>query len=136
MIPPHIYQLVCQMITKRKQQLANPHLSMLSNNHMCAILTTHGQPIVFGSNEYTPKSKIDGPTRHAEVSAFVKLCKKIKWTKRRMYVDVIVVRTTGGNSRPCTSCHAFMSQMSSRFKIRNVYFTNTSGVDVVRFTQL
>lgn len=123
------------MLIKRDMQISNPnHNTLKKSNHMCAILDTNGNPLIFGSNHYNIKIN---NTTHAEVDAFNKLNNKLGRIRRKITIDIIVVRTTGGNSMPCSDCMNKINDMSLRFHIRNIYYTNNDfDIEVVKFSKL
>ena len=122
------------MIIKREQQMSSPHHQKLKSNHMCAILDKNGRILSLGSNCYNLQIDV---TEHAEVQAFRKLIEKIGRNNRKITIDVLVIRTTGGNSKPCDECIKRMYELSIRFKIRNVFYTNDSYfIDCVKFSKL
>ena len=122
------------MIKKREQQMSSPFHKKLKSNHMCAILDKNGKILSFGSNYYNLKIDI---TEHAEVQAFRKLIERIGRNNRKITIDVLVIRTTGGNSKPCEDCISRMYELSQRFKIRNIFYTNEFYfIDCVKFSKL
>ena len=83
-------------------------------------------PIAFGYNSY----KLDGNgTTHSEVDALIKFSNKKKTGKysRNGKISILVVRTNGGNSRPCFHC---IEAMSSGLlgDVKNVYYTTENGI--------
>ena len=83
-------------------------------------------PIAFGYNSY----KLDGNgTTHSEVDALIKFSNKQKTGKysRNGKISILVVRTNGGNSRPCFHC---IEAMSSGLlgDVKNVYYTTENGI--------
>ena len=83
-------------------------------------------PIAFGYNSY----KLDGNgTTHSEVDALIKFSNKKKTGKysRNGKISIMVVRTNGGNSRPCFHC---IEAMSSGLlgDVKNVYYTTENGI--------
>jgi cytidine deaminase len=132
--PKYIYDLVNFMSIKRSEQMANPHNDFKKSNHMCTIIDTNGNPLIFGSNFYLTKNN---DTIHAEVDAFNKLINKMGRMKRKITIDIIVIRTNGGNSMPCTNCMKKIFDMNTRFNIRYIYFTNNNfDIDVIKFSKL
>lgn len=122
------------MVIKRSEQMANPHNDLKKSNHMCAILDNNGNPLMFGSNFY--EIKINSTT-HAEVDAINKLINKMGRTRRKITIDLVVIRTNGGNSLPCSDCMQKIYESSVRFHIRYIYFTNNNfDIDVVKFSKL
>ncbi len=123
------------MIIKRAAQMASPyHTELRKSNHMCAILDINGNPLMFGSNSYYIKINT---TIHAEIDAFNKLINKIGRNHRKITVDIVVIRTSGGNSMPCSKCLERLFELSQRFRIRYVYFTsNDFDITCVKFSKI
>jgi cytidine deaminase len=122
------------MIIKRSEQMACPYHNLKKSNHMCAILDINGNPLIFGSNHYDTKINI---TTHAEVDAFNKLVNKMGRTRRKITIDLVIIRTNGGNSAPCSNCMQKIFSMSMRFYIRYIYFTNNDyDIDVIKFSKV
>ena len=133
-IPHFIIELANNMIIKREQQMSSPFHQKLKSNHMCAILDKNGKILSFGSNCYN--LKID-TTEHAEVQALRKLIERIGRNDRKITIDILVIRTTGGNSKPCDECITRMYELSQRFKIRNIFYTNEFYfIDCIKFSKL
>lgn len=101
---------------------------------MCAILDIDGNPLIFGYNYYNIKNN---KTTHAEVDAFTKLVNKMGRSRRKITIDLVIVRTNGGNSLPCPECQKKLFDMSIRFHIRNIYYTNNDyDINVVKYSKL
>jgi cytidine deaminase len=101
---------------------------------MCSIVDINGNPLIFGSNYYNIKNN---NTTHAEVNAFNKLVNKLGRTRRKITIDIIIIRTNGGNSMPCSNCMKKINDMNLRFHIRNIYYTNNDyDIDVIKFSKL
>lgn len=114
--------------------MSSPFHQKLKSNHMCVILDKNGGILSFGSNCYNLQIDI---TEHAEVQAFRKLIERMGRTNRKITIDILVIRTTGGNSKPCEECVKRMYELSIRFKIRNVFYTNDLYfIDCVKFSKL
>ncbi len=114
--------------------MACPYHNLKKSNHMCAILDINGNPLIFGSNHYDTKINI---TTHAEVDAFNKLVNKMGRTRRKITIDLVIIRTNGGNSAPCSNCMQKIFSMSMRFYIRYIYFTNNDyDIDVIKFSKV
>ena len=132
--PKYIYDIVNFMIIKRDSQMSSPFHNITKSNHMCSIVDINGNPLIFGSNYYNIKNQ---NTTHAEVDAFNKLVNKQGRTRKKITIDIIIIRTNGGNSKPCCDCMQKLNEMSIRFRIRNVYFTNNEyDIDVIKFSKL
>ena len=101
---------------------------------MCAILDINGNPLIFGYNYYNIKTDT---TTHAEVDALNKLVNKLGRIRRKITIDIIIIRTNGGNSMPCDKCQLRIFEMSYRFNIRKIYYTNNDyDIDVIKFSKL
>ena len=123
------------MTIKRDAQMASPyHHDIKKSNHMCAILDSNGNPLIFGSNFYNIKINT---TEHAETNAISKLINKLGRTHRKITVDLVVIRTNGGNSMPCDKCMKRIIQVSQRFYIRYIYFTvNEFDIGYIKFSKI
>ena len=106
--------------------------------HICVIMTTNGAPLVYGYNTY----KIDDyTTEHAEAMAFRKLncMRKMMGIRGRLAINILVVRTNGGNSKPCSKCIECMQSYSDKYNVRKVYYTNNkelNGIQKETFSSL
>ena len=86
-----------------------------------------GAIIGYGSNNYMKIGSM-----HAEESAFKNATnylrknksRNLKTYKARMKVDLIVLRTTGGNSRPCYHCITEQIVDNKYFNVRKVIYSN------------
>jgi len=131
-------RLANTMMNKRKAQYsASGFTSITNSNHMCAILKD-GAPVSYGTNVYNTN---DTSTEHAEAQALRKLCERIgkNLNAKKITIDIFVVRTNGGNSKPCMRCINQMKYYSQFFSIRYVYYTCPSepgGIRCVKFSQL
>ena len=137
-IPTFISELTVYMILKRKGQISNPDTITLTkkSNHMCAILTTSGIPIMFGSNFYNiPRGSVKS-TEHAESIALSKLAAKMGRVRRKIHIDILVVRTNMGNSMPCDRCMQKISEAGQRFHIRYIYYTKDGKIECIKFSKL
>ena len=96
--------------------------------HFCVIMNLNGAPLAYGYNTY---SNGDMTTEHAEAMAFRKLncVRKQKGIRGRLSVNILVVRTNGGNSKPCSNCIKRMMEYSNLYTIRKVYYTNKNEPD-------
>jgi cytidine deaminase len=133
-IPVFIEDLAEVMVSKRSGQIANPDTISLFN-HMCAILNNTGAPLIFASNFYNiPRGSVK-TTSHAEATALSKLAIKMGRVRRKITVDILVIRTNMGMSMPCSKCMQCISDSSQRFHIRNIYYTNNGKIDRVKFSK-
>ncbi len=126
------------LIEKRKQQIeASKYKSCINTCHMCAILDTCGNPLIYGTNVFNIRTPT---TEHAEAQAIRKFFEKFSSHKKRATkVDIIVVRTNGYNSKPCNRCIEEMQRVRGFIKIRYVYYTHEDeifGIRCVRFDEL
>ena len=123
------------MTIKRSAQMSSPfHHDIKKSNHMCAILDSNGNPLIFGSNFYN--IKID-TTEHAETNAISKLINKLGRTRRKITIDLVIIRTNGGNSMPCPNCMKRIIEVSQRFYIRYIYFTiNEFDIECIKFSKI
>jgi tRNA(Arg) A34 adenosine deaminase TadA len=106
--------------------------------HICVIMTTNGAPLAYGYNTYKTD---DYTTEHAEAMAFRKLnCVRKKLGIRgRLNVNLLVVRTNGGNSKPCSKCIECMQSCADKYNVRKVYYSNNkepNGIQKETFSSL
>jgi cytidine deaminase len=106
--------------------------------HICVIMTTNGAPLAYGYNTYKTD---DYTTEHAEAMAFRKLnCVRKKLGIRgRLNVNLLVVRTNGGNSKPCSKCIECMQSYADKYNVRKVFYSNNnepSGIQKETFSSL
>ena len=94
--------------------------------HICVIMNTNGAPLVYGYNTYNNNDSFS--TEHAEAMAFRKLNTLRKQMKIRgkLAVNILVVRTNGGNSKPCNNCIDCMYRNSANYTIRKIYYSDKS----------
>lgn len=97
--------------------------------HFCIVQTTKGRIIGYGDNHTPVKEFL--PTIHAEGKALANAAAKIHAERgsgytRRLKVDVIVGRTNGGNSRPCSECSRNLFT-NPHFTVRQVIYTDPDG---------
>lgn len=86
--------------------------------HICAILDKKSGAIIgIGSNRHYAQSKSMYGTIHAEVDALTKHQHKLGRNK----INLLVVRVTGGNSKPCSDC---INNFAKFNNINKVYYTN------------
>lgn len=136
-IPHYIYEIASFMIDRRYHQhrVADDLFNLRKirrSNHMCAILDKNGNPIVFGSNYFLLS---EDETEHAESDALTKLNSKIGRVSRRKVIDIIIIRTTCENSKPCDNCMQKIRNANNRFHVRNIYFSINNGIDYMRFNK-
>lgn len=120
-----IQNLASDLINKRK---------FIGGNypHMCAILDVNGTPLSYGYN---------GQYEHAEAMALRKLRERNRAyeVKRRIKVNILVVKTNGFNSKPCLKCVTDLSQAADIITIKNVYYTHQdepTGLCKIKFSLL
>ena len=132
-----ILKMKDELIEKRKKQIFASGYKTTSNaNHMCAILDTRGNPLIYGTNIYNIRTPT---TEHAEAQAMRKLLEKYSYEKRKFKIDILVIRTNGRNSGPCARCIEEMERLRGRLQIRNVYYTHEDeehGLRCVKFCKL
>ena len=132
------HRIADTMISKRKAHYeASGYTSLTNSNHMCTILKD-GVPIIFGSNVYSINYM---STEHAEAQALRKLYEKIgkEINAKKVTIDIMIIRTNGGNSKPCVRCINTMQKYTKYFSIRYVYYTfpgEPDGIRCVKFSQL
>ena len=123
-----ISRLTDMLIDKRNahipQDMTPAFRGMRSRMHSCVIFDTNGTPLAYGYNDFNVRSPT---TEHAEAMAMRKLCAtmKVKGIRSGIVVNLLVVRTNGGNSKPCENCIRRMQSYSQFFTIRKIYYSNT-----------
>jgi cytidine deaminase len=92
--------------------------------HTCVIFDTNGTPLAYGYNDFNVRSTT---TEHAEAMAMRKLLSVIKAKNPRAHliVNLLVVRTNGGNSKPCANCIKRMCNYSQHFTIKKIYYSKS-----------
>ena len=127
----HVFRLSNIIATKRAQHIPQTIKSSITYKnieHACVIMNKSGSPLSYGYNSF----KLNTPgSEHAEAMAFRKLSQtmKIKGIRKNIAVNVLVVRTNGGNSKPCTNCIDRMALLSNNITIRKVFYTQSQGLD-------
>lgn len=123
-----ISRLTDMLIDKRNAHIPHDMITafraMRSRMHSCVIFDTNGTPLAYGYNEFNIRFPT---TEHAEAMAMRKLCAtmKVKGIRSGIVVNLLVVRTNGGNSKPCENCIKRMQSYSQFFTIRKIYYSNT-----------
>jgi cytidine deaminase len=121
--------LIHRMIQKRTNETnASSKRNVDNFKHAAAITTRRGRVLTIGSNKYHATIK-HGYTVHAEVDtiqrslrpAFIKYGRSLN--KRRIPVDITVIRTSMVNSHPCKHCINTMAT-NPVFAIKRVYYSN------------
>ena len=131
----HIQRLFPLLIEKRQSFMpsdtSKDNKIFQTFEHFCVIMNLNGAPLAYGYNTY---SNGDMTTEHAEAMAFRKLncVRKHMGIRGRLSVNVLVVRTNGGNSKPCSNCIQRMINYSSLYTIRKVYYTNKNEPDGIQ----
>lgn len=134
-IDPTILRHYHELIDKRKKQ-TSANSKDDKYKHMCVILDKGGEALITGYNIFKTNSP---QTKHAEAMAMRKFQLKYGRPKRRIAVDILVVRTNGGNSKPCIKCLAQMELFSHIVNIKNIYYSHEdepSGIRKEKFTSL
>ena len=125
-----IMRLTEEIISKRSAHtppdMTQTLKSLRSRMHTCVIFDTNGTPLAYGYNDFNVKSTT---TEHAEAMAMRKLLSAIKAKNPRahMIVNLLVVRTNGGNSKPCENCIRRMCNYSQYFTIKKIYYSKSSA---------
>lgn len=104
---------------------------VIKHNGGCAINKGGSAIIGYGFNNYMKNGSM-----HAEESAFrnaINYLRKnksrnLKTYKARMKVDLIVLRTTGSNSRPCYNCITDQIVNNKYFNIRKIIYSDNDEV--------
>jgi len=116
------------LIEKRKKQTANG--KDLKFNHMCVIVTKRGEPLSYGYNIYDVKNQI---TEHAEEMALrILLENKERLYSKRKPLYLIVTRTNGCNSKPCSKCLEMIEKHLHTIDIRQVCYSHEEELDGIK----
>lgn len=132
MNPNKVTEISYELIKKRKCH------TDLKFNHMCVITTKKGVPLSYGHNDYDYKTET---TEHAEEMAIRKLIEKINSSNnnKKNVCNLIVVRTNGHNSKPCSKCIELIKKYSHIITIKNIYYTHEDeccGMRKIKFKDL
>ncbi len=125
-----IMRLSEEIINKRSahipSDMSRSLKSLRARMHTCVIFDTNGTPLVYGYNDFNVRSPT---TEHAEAMAMRKLLSSIKAKNPRAHltVNLLVVRTNGGNSKPCENCIRRMRSYSQYFTIKKIYYSNSES---------
>jgi cytidine deaminase len=124
--------LINHMIRKRIGETSSFNKKHDHYKHAAAITTRKGRVLTIGGNKYHSTIK-HGYTIHAEVDtiqrslrpAFIKYGRSLN--KRRIPVDITVIRTSLVNSHPCLHC---INAMASNpvFAIKRIYYSNDGDI--------
>ncbi len=123
-----IIRLSEELIDKRSahipSEMSRSLKSLRARMHTCVIFDTNGTPLVRGYNDFNIRTPT---TEHAEAMAMRKLLSYIRAKNLRSHliVNLLVVRTNGGNSKPCENCIHRMYNYSQYFTIKKIYYSNT-----------
>jgi cytidine deaminase len=132
--------LINKMIKKRNAETFSNNKKIDNYKHAAAITTHKGRVLKIGGNKYLPTTK-HGYSIHAEVDTIQKSLRKayIKYgrslNKRRIPVDITVIRTSLVNSHPCLHC---INAMASNpvFAIKRVYYSNDGDISYSSMSSL
>lgn len=119
-----------------KRHMYSSQLSRKNNpetfKHICAVISPRGNVLGIGSNHCI--NGLLGVTKHAEHHALEKASSNIvrKYGRDRLLkgsikVDLVVVRDTGSNSRPCNNCITKHIAGNPLFNVRHVYYSYDGG---------
>ena len=120
------------LISRRIKQTVNG--KDLKFSHMCVIVTKKGVPLSYGHNVYDIKHQI---TEHAEEMALrilIENRERVYSKKKPLYL--IVARTNGCNSKPCSRCLALIEKHTHLINIRHVCYTHEEEVDGLKTDKL
>lgn len=119
---PHLNLPDLVNFLKRKRIQCNPKkMNTQYQFHSSAILnSSNGNIISIGHNTHYVMNSNKFGMEHAEINALkkIKMDKKIK----NINIDIVVIRTNGGNSKPCSDC--INKFVKSGLKIRKIYYSN------------
>lgn len=132
--------LVNSMIRKRTAETNGYNRRSDQFKHAAALTTRKGRVLKIGGNKYHTTIK-HGYTVHAEVDtiqrslrpAFIKYGRSLN--KRRIPVDITVIRTSMVNSHPCFHCIKAMAT-NPIFAIKRVYYSNNGELSYCSMSSL
>ena len=130
-----VQRLYKELIDKREKQTAS-NTKCDKYKHMCVIIDHNGEILIEGYNIFKTNSC---ETVHAEAMALQRFYFKFGKPKRRFNVDILVVRTNGGNSKPCINCLKTMQRYSNIINIKNIYYSHEdepTGIRKDKFSTL
>ena len=123
-----ILYFIQKLILKRDMQSASG--KDLKFKHMCVIVTKKGKPLSYGHNVYDSKNQL---TEHAEEMALrilIENRERIYSKKKPLYL--IVARTNGYNSKPCSRCLELISKNSHIINIKQVCYSHEEEFDGIK----
>lgn len=126
--------LINKLIKKRTAETKSTSNKRNSDNfkHAAAITTRKGRVLTLGSNKYHTTIK-HGYTIHAEVDTIQRALRPVfikygrSLNKRRIPVDITVIRTSMVNSHPCMHCINTMAT-NPVFAVKRVYYSNNGDI--------
>jgi hypothetical protein len=100
--------------------------------HICAVISSRGNVLGIGNNHCI--NGLRGATKHAEHHALenatdyvIRKYGRDRLLKGSLKVDLIVVRDTGSNSRPCNNCITKHIANNPYFNVRHVYYSHENS---------
>lgn len=135
-------KLINKLITKRvnETKTSNNKRNGDTYKHAAAITTRKGRVLTLGSNKYHTTIK-HGYSIHAEVDTIQRALRPmyIKYgrslNKRRIPVDITVIRTSLVNSHPCMHCINTMAT-NPIFAVKRVYYSNDGDMSYSSMSSL
>lgn len=132
-----IYKTMIQLINKRISSEAASSIKMKNRQlHASALITKSGRLVGNGENKYLTKNihSTNNNTinlldsRHSETECIKNNINKVK---QHTSLIMLIVRTNGGNSRPCYRC---ATNINNQANIKTVYYTdiNDNGEKIIR----
>ena len=122
-----IYYIEYLIIKRQKQTATGKDLKF---NHMCMIITKKGVPLSYGYNVYDMKNQI---SEHAEEMALrILLENKDRIYVKRKPLYLIVVRTNGYNSKPCSKCLELIEKYSHLINIKHICYSHEEEIDGIK----
>lgn len=118
---------------QNKRRMQSSQLSRRSNpelfRHICAVLSPKGNVLGVGYNHcYANNINL---TKHAEHHGLENAMNNIirkegrdRLMKGSICVDILVMRDTGSNSRPCNNCITNHISGHKYFNVRNIYYSH------------
>lgn len=115
---------------KRNEYTIKQNRNIEPYKHVALVISRKGGGAIIGYGANTCNNEYG--SRHAEDMAFENARRFVSKNKgqnlsnrrHRMKVDIVVLRTTGGNSRPCYHCITEQIMNNNHFNVRKVIYSD------------
>lgn len=122
------------LVNKRKQMNCTKNVSNQYQSHACAILDKkNGHILGISHNKHYSQNKTHYGTIHAEDAMIKKFGSDKRFQNKKLYL--LVIRTNGGNSKPCSDCISKLNNCNLKFS--KIFYTNVvNGIKGVSFDNI